>query len=360
MKDSYITAGIKLDQLFRLLKRNKLSYTWKNILRLAFLFQSSFWSSFFSLIEKAKFTKALKNEPVPDDPIFIIGHWRTGSTLLHQLMCLDPQLIAPTLFQVALPDSFLVSYPYYRPIFKRIISEHRPMDQVKIGMDEPQEDEYAIYRTTGISPLEDLVFPKSKAYFLLQSDNFIPPDDKLENWQRKIQHFYKKLRLKGKRKIVSKNPFNSYRIQLLYQLFPKAKFIHIHRHPYDVVPSTIHMWDIVQKQNCLNSNAHIPTIDEVLTVIDSVLTTINKDLQILPSDSWAEIRFDELEKNPVPVLQTLYAKLGLQFLPEFEINILNFFYKIQTFKKNGFSLTEEENLIIKYRLKVHMERYGYR
>ncbi len=161
MKDSYLPAGIKLDQLLRLLHRNQLSYNFKTLLRLVFLIQSACWSSFFYWIEKSRHTKALKNAPVPDNPIFIIGHWRTGSIFLHQLINIDPDLCTPTLSQVAMPDSFLVSYPYYWPIFKQVVSEHRPMDQVKIGMDEPQEDKYAICQITNYSPLGNLVFSKS-------------------------------------------------------------------------------------------------------------------------------------------------------------------------------------------------------
>jgi hypothetical protein len=214
-----------MDQLFRLLCRNQVDLNPKTLFRIVFLLQSACWSSFFSWIEKARYAKVLKNTPVPDNPIFIIGHWRTGSTFLHQLMTLDPDLCAPSLFQVAVPDSFLVSYPYYRPIFKQVVSEHRPMDQVKIGMDEPQEDEYAIYRMTNYSPLENLVFPKSKAYFLNHGSPFLPAGEQLVRWKTDVQDFYRKLFFKSGKRIVSKNPFNSFRIKALYEMFPNARFI---------------------------------------------------------------------------------------------------------------------------------------
>ncbi len=360
MKDSYLTAGMKLDRLLQLLHRNKPSLTPKTIFRILFLFQSACWSSLFAIIEKKRFSKKISEIPLPDDPVFIIGHWRTGSTLLHQLMNLDPNLKAPTLFQVAVPDSFLVSYPYYKPIFHLLVDKHRPMDMVKLGPDEPQEDEYAIFRITGKSPLEDLIFPKTKKYFLLHSQNFIPAEDKLPEWQNQIRYFYKKLSFKEGKRIVSKNPFNSLRIPLLYALFPKARFIHIHRHPFEVIPSTIHMWDLLQQQNCLNKNTHRPSIDETLTVLDQLLVTINHELQALPTGTSAEIRFDELEQNPTGTLKTLYNTLGLPFLPEFERKVVDFFNKNKVFKKNGFSLTAEEKMLIAERMKVHMNRYGYR
>lgn len=359
MKDSYLTAGMKLDRLFQLLHRNKPALTPKTIFRILFLFQSACWSSLFAIIEKKKYSKKIWETPLPDNPIFIIGHWRTGSTLLHQLMNLDPNLKAPTLFQVAVPDSFLVSYPYYKPIFRLFMDKHRPMDRVKLGPNEPQEDEYAIFRITGISPLEALIFPKSKTYFLLDSHNHIPNKDHLPEWQNQIRYFYKKLSFHGGKRIVSKNPFNSFRIPLLYTLFPQARFIHIHRHPYDVIPSTIHMWEIIQQQNCLNTKAHRPSVDEILAIFDQTLTTINRDLQTLPSGTSAEVRFDALEQNPVNALKSLYNELKLPFTDEFEKNIVAFSNNNQVYKKNTFSLSSSEKKVIAQRMQVHMKRFGY-
>ena len=346
MKDSYLTAGIKLDQLFRLLRRNQITYSPATIYRLAFLVQSACWSSIFSWIEKARYTKALKNTPAPIDPIFIIGHWRTGSTYLHQLMNLDPELCTPSLFEVAVPDSFLVSYPYYRPIFKQVVSEHRPMDQVKIGMDEPQEDEYAIYRMTNFSPLENLVFPKSNGYFLNHGSSFLPGGDQLIQWKKVVKEYYKKLSFRNKKRIVSKNPFNSFRITELHEMFPEAKFIHIVRHPYCVVPSTIHMWNILRKQNALNNNGAVPGFSEVVGVLRNLLETVEKDRAGLPPGSMVQIRFEDLEASPVEVLRSAYREIGLPFSEKLKEEILSFMAKNDTFRKNSFSLTAEEKAII--------------
>ncbi len=359
MKDSYLTAGIRVDQLIRLLRRNKVSYSFKNSLRLVFLFQSALWSSFFSWIEKIRFSKALKNHPAPVDPIFIIGHWRTGSTLLHQLMNLDPHLSTPTLFQVAVPDSFLVSYPYYRPLFKRIISEHRPMDQVRIGMDEPQEDEYAIYRITSYSPLENLVFSKSPSYFLNHGTPFLPPGDQLEMWKSDLKGFFGKMHFKTNKRIVSKNPFNSFRIKTLLDIFPAAKFIHIVRHPDDVIPSTIHMWEILQRQNRLNNPVTPPTFNEVTGILENLLSAIEHDRKNLSRDQYTELRFEDLEKEPVVVLRKIYHEIGLAFTDEFEANINRFMKETANFQKNIFSLKPGERSYIREHLCSYMTKYGY-
>ena len=359
MKDSYLTAGIKFNHLFRLLKRNKVSFTFRNLLRLAFLLQGACWSSLFSWIEKVRFSKALKNTPVPDDPVFIIGHWRTGSTLLHQLMSLDPQLNAPTLFQVALPDSFLVSYPYYRPMFRMFISGHRPMDQVRIGMDEPQEDEYAIYRITNFSPLEKLVFATTDSYFLNRETRFLPSGDDLEKWKNEVKAFFRKLHFANNKRIVSKNPFNSFRIKVLHDMFPNAKFIHIVCHPDDVIPSAINMWNILQKQNQLTNPVNPPRFEAVADLLEHLLSEIETDHKQLLPDQYVEVRFEDLEKKPVAVLKQIYESLHLPFSTEFELKINGFIRQTANFRKNDFSLTPRDKLYIRKILAIHMNKYNY-
>jgi len=359
LKDSYLTAGIKLDQLFRLLKRNNVSFNARTLLRILFLIQSAGWSSFFAIIEKLRYGKKLTKFPYPEDPIFIIGHWRTGSTFLHQLMSLDPNLAAPTLFQVAVPDSFLVSYPYYKPIFKKVVSKHRPMDQVIIGMDEPQEDEYAIFRMTNFSPLESLVFPKSQSYFLNHGNPFVPSGTEIFKWKSDVKHFYKKLAFRSKKRIISKNPFNSFRICLLHELFPKARFINIVRHPESVIPSTIHMWKILAKQNSLNDKGSDPEFKEVVGFLKVLMDKIEEDRKSLPPGTITDIRFEDLEQNPVKIIKMIYQDLHLPFSETLNDRIRNFMEQNKSFSKNIFTLSDNERDYISQELGNHMVDWKY-
>jgi omega-hydroxy-beta-dihydromenaquinone-9 sulfotransferase len=359
LRNSYLVAGISLKHLFRLLRRNKISYQPKYLFRLFFIFQSAFWSSLFSIIEKKRFGNKIKDiENIPG-PIFIIGHWRTGTTLLHKLMSLDPNFSAPTLFQVAIPDGFLSSYKFYKPLMQLMVSEHRPMDMVKLGMDEPQEDEYAIFRMTDYSPLERLVFPESGEYFLMNCDSYIPQGKRKQEWDETLKYFFAKLYISSGKTIVSKNPFNSMRIKELRQIFPDARFIHIYRHPFNVIPSTIHMFDIVQEQNCLNKNKARPGISEVINVFNHFMTVIRNDLSSMPADKFYEIRFEEFEMDPIKSLKALYRSMGFEFSDGFGKNVTSYLSEIEDYKKNKFDLSSEEKNLILTSLEHHMKFYHY-
>jgi len=272
-------------------------------------------------------------------------------------MALDENLKAPTLFEVAIPDGFLSSHFYYRPVMGTLLSRYRPMDKVKIGMDEPQEDEYAIYRLTDFSPLEELVFPSTGSYFLKNCTSFLPDENSREAWESDMMNFYRKLVFKSGKTLISKNPFNSLRIKTLTRLFPEARFIHIVRHPYEVVPSTIHMWKILQKQNCLNKNNCSPASSDVTEVLDRVLTSVRSDLP--SAGRQIEIKYEDFITEPIIMLRRIYKEIGLEFTKKFEDKVRDYLFHNEDYEKNAFSLTGEEKKNIAERLKAHMDYFGY-
>lgn len=271
----------------------------------------------------------------------------------------DPQFTAPTLFQVAQPDSFLSSYRYYKPLFTSLVSRHRPMDNVRLGMNEPQEDEYALYRLTCYSPLERLIFPEKKGYFLTGLSSYLPPADGLPEWEKQLIHFMKKISFQTGRRIVSKNPFNSLRIETLLRLFPEARFIHIVRNPLNSVPSSIHMWSIVQKQNCLNNRQHTPSVPEVCDVMNFMMEKIDENVARIPPGRFAEVRYEDLEQDPAGVLRQLYGSLGIPFTEDFGRKTAAFLSEVKGYRKNTFALSGSDRGTIGEKMKNFMSRYGY-
>jgi hypothetical protein len=357
MNHSYILAGTTSGKLLKLVFKNGVSLHPTALFRLLFLLQNGIWASIFKRRERLKFRKQLTHLPIPKDPVIIIGHWRTGSTLLHQLMSLDKNMIAPSVFQVSLPDSFLVSEKYYLPVMSSMMSTKRPMDNVKLGFDEPQEDEYAMFKLTADSPLERIIFQKPDGYFLKHYKDFIPKNK--EAWKEAITQFCTKLSFASHKRIVLKNPFHSLRIGLLKEIFPGVKFIHIHRHPYKVVPSTINMWNIVAQQNKLKGKWKEPSVAEVTDVLNEMLSSIRKNLDELPAGTWSEVNFETFEKNPVAAIKRIYEEIGLNFTDEFEIRINDYLSGLKDFKKNVFTLRNEDKESIRNMMTDHFYHYHY-
>lgn len=356
MQNSYLLAGISSGKLFRLLGRNGFSIHPKYLIRVLFLIQASLFASAFNRIEKWKLAKKLKDYKMPADPIFIIGHWRTGSTLLHQLMALDENLITPNVFQVSTPESFLISASYYKPVMAKAMKPTRPMDNVKLGVDQPQEDEYALIKLNLDSPLEKLVFPKGKSFFL-KDKGFLPKN--IERWKESLDMFCKRLSFSKKKQVLLKNPFHSMRIPLLREMYPMAKFIHIHRHPYEVVPSTIHMWNIVGNENSLKGKFPKPNVEDIAVTMDTMLSTIQENMKQIPEHEKIEISFSELENHPNKTVKKIYNTLELEFPESMDARISDFLDEMKSFKKNEFQLSAKEKALINNSLQQQINNYNY-
>ncbi|MDY6802170.1 MAG: sulfotransferase [Bacteroidota bacterium] len=359
MKMAYLLAGMRLPGFLKLIRKNGMSIAPKYLARFLFLFQNGIWASIFHKKEKKLFAQKIKQQQLPDDPVIIVGHWRTGSTFLHQLLNLDKQFVTSNLFQGSIPDSFLTSRKSYEPIMSRVLKGTRPMDQVKVGLDEPLEDEYALFRLSGYSPLENLIFPTSDQYFLKLYPSFLPEGERLEQWKNALIHFYKKLTLGNQKTILIKNPFHSLRINLLDEIFPKARYIHIIRHPYKVVPSTVRMWNIVGTQNAMNHKWKKPKTKDVTEVLAEIETKIENDTKFLPKNRYCLIKFEDLENDPIKLVQSIYDDLNLNFSDDYKNSLIRFLSSVKDYKKNTYTLPKDDKDIIDKIMETWMKENGY-
>jgi hypothetical protein len=201
MQNAYLIAGMRLPVLLRLALRNGVSP--RHLGRLIFLAQAGAWSGLLSMYESLRWGSALRHAATPDNPVFIVSHWRTGSTFLHQCLSCDPRFTIPTLLQCCYPTSFVTARRFAEPLMTALVPTHRPMDNVKLGPSEPQEDEDAVFRMTGLSPLERLIFPHGSDYFLANDAPFLPAGRAdMARWEKAFVYFVKKLALQGDRKSV--------------------------------------------------------------------------------------------------------------------------------------------------------------
>src|SRR5205085_219832 len=56
----------------------------------------SFTNTLLRLLQDALLGRAIRAAKIKEPPIFILGHWRTGTTLLHELMICDERFGYPT------------------------------------------------------------------------------------------------------------------------------------------------------------------------------------------------------------------------------------------------------------------------
>src|SRR6516164_2707766 len=104
-----IWEGIDFFAWVRLLARNRFAVDWSCLYIAIIVTLVSFVHSALRLLQEAWLGSAIRRTRLRYPPIFIVGHWRTGTTLLHELLILDPRHTYPTTYECLEPNHFLVS-----------------------------------------------------------------------------------------------------------------------------------------------------------------------------------------------------------------------------------------------------------
>ena len=233
--------GISLDRWGSLLQQNQLRIAREYWHRAGAITLVSGLSMLLSWVESWLYDREVNAIAIAEDPIFILGHWRSGTTFLHELLALDTEQLAyPNTFQVMSPQTFLLTEKVCARWFAGLVPNHRPMDNMQLGFQSPQEDEFAIALTTLQSYYLALSFPREQQHYERYLTLQDLSQDELKRWKEAFLWFLKKLTLKYRRQLVLKSPPHTARIQRLLELFPRAQFVHIHRHPYQVFQSMQH------------------------------------------------------------------------------------------------------------------------
>lgn len=333
---------------------------WKYLPRLAAIFVFSSVNTLLTLPERVLAPWLLRRRQVTP-PVFILGVHRSGTTHLHNLLALDPALRAPLAYQIMNPHGFLSTGWLWVPLFGAFSPWQRPMDSVRFHIFSPNEEEFALAGMTRLSPYWGLSFPREVVHY----DRWIHPRDftaaERSSWQRHYLTFVRKLVAFSRRRPVLKNPHNTARVSLLHELFPQAKFIHIHRHPYAVYRSNQHM---AREGHCVHQlQDPRPECSYATRFLDNYRAmeeAFYADTSALPSEQVAEVRFEELEADPRTVIRRVYAQLGLEFSPAFAARLDRYLASVADYTKNRFRpLPDDEARAVEAQLGPLMDRWGY-
>ena len=106
--------------------------------------QATVFNSALKWASQALYRRRVDEMQLIDDPVFIVGHWRSGTTYLHELMSCDDRFASPTSYQCFAANHFLLSERVVPKLLWFLMPSKRPMDNVKFGWNVPQEDEFAL------------------------------------------------------------------------------------------------------------------------------------------------------------------------------------------------------------------------
>jgi LPS sulfotransferase NodH len=302
--------GMALGEWWALLRRHRFAIDLRHLPRALVQTAVSASNSAGARIERARFGGRIEAAHI-QAPLFILGHYRSGTTHLHNLLAFDPQFAAPTFFQVLNPHTFLSTERFAAPITDRLIVRRRYQDEMALGAGVPSEDEFAVSVMTGLSPYTAWCFPGDGSHY----DRYLTfrgvPHGEVTRWGNALTTFLKKLTLRHGRPLVLKSPPHTARIRLLLGLFPDARFVHIRRNPYVVFRSTRHTIRTVQPLYHLREGPIQDGDDRIISVYTEMYDAYFEERGLIPGGRLCEVAFEDLERDPIGVVSSIYESLGL-------------------------------------------------
>lgn len=246
-----------------------------------------------------------------EKPIFVLGHWRSGTTHLHNLLSVDERFAYPQFLDVMSPHTFLTSGSLVSQTLGKIFPSTRfELDNVPFSAAVPCEDEYALAIMTGLSPYLSWVFPEQAERY----DHYLSlegaSDAELATWAGAMKYFMQKITYKYGKRLVLKSPPHTSRIRQLLRLFPDAKFVHIHRHPYSVYRSTKHLHAFSRQYFSLQ-HCDYEDHERILSMYETMYDAYFEQKELIPEGSFADVAYDDLVADPTGQLGRIYEELDL-------------------------------------------------
>lgn len=350
--------GMLLGDWLRLLVRNRFRIHPLRIGLACTVTGLTAFNSVMSRLEKLCYRDAAKRTELIGPPIFVLGHWRSGTTFLHELLSADDRFATPTTFQCFAANHFLITEAWMPKLLWFIMPKQRPMDNVKLGWDEPQEDEFALCSMGAKSPYLRIAFPNQGDDYSTWLDMHNLSEGELKAWRATFDLFLRRVTKQTGKRLILKSPTHTGRIQLLQQMYPDARFIHITRDPLSVIPSTIKLWDSLDDAQGLQFRNH-DLRSFILATFQRMYRHFEEGRESLTTDKLVDIRYEDLVTDPIAQLHKIYDELQIGEFAEVQPKFEQAVSARKGYKTNQYVTSKEERVEIREKLADFCDRYGY-
>lgn len=310
--------------------------------------------------EQAVFRRKIARFRFSKPPLFILGHWRSGTTLLHNLLCQDENAAFVTTYQSVFPNN-LASKKIFKYLMRKRLPATRPGDHMRLNVDFPQEDEFALTNLIPHTYYKFFYFPANYQQYYEKYVRFRQVKERSRaRWKTAYRELLAKAVLNtGGSRLVVKNPANTGRIKVLLEMFPDARFIHIHRHPAEVFLSTRKFFTELFPTVWLKKVDQSFVERLILDVYARLYADYFAQKNLIPAKNLYELPFSELETNPIVQLERIYDHLNLGDFTAQKDKFIAYLSGVKGHRKSQYDISPEELERVNAAWKEPMRQLGY-
>jgi hypothetical protein len=265
-------------------------------------------------------------------PVFIVGHARSGTTLMHRLLSADGERFSYFLYWETLFPSLLQ---------KRVIRWLGTVDSGLLGgalhrrikaWDDKTFGPFRHIHNMSLWTSEEDQFAMRAAFVTQQWATDLPVMDVLDLFhldqmpakRRRWLHHYRELLKRqlllngGDRIHLSKNPVMSGWVGSLIEYFPDARIVVMVRDPAECVPSLLKLVEISWKSKGWRKEDYASSLQLLLETSFESFHNPARQLAAHPDTPRAVVDYRELTAHPRETVHAAYQALGMTVSPEFD------------------------------------------
>ncbi len=268
-------------------------------------------------LQDHRYNKRLKEQSINMEPVFILGHWRSGTTFVHNVLAHDKHFGYTTTYQTVFPHMMMWGQPMFKKTMAWLMPDKRPTDNMELNVDLPQEEEFALSNMMPCSYYDFWFLPKN---MLEYCDRFLTMKTATPEERQIFKDTFLKLikislwNTKGEQ-FLSKNPPHTGKIKEILEMFPNAKFIYLIRNPYTVFESTRSFFNNTIIPLQLQKISPEEMEKNILEVYSRLYHTYEEEKKLIPEGNLIEIKFEDFEANALEITEKIYKKNAYKYEP---------------------------------------------
>ncbi len=316
-------------------------------------------------LQNRKYKKELANKPLEHDPVFILGHWRSGTTFVHNIFAQDPRFGYTTTYQTVFPHYMMAMQWLFKPVMGWLMPDKRPTDNMELAPDLPQEEEFAFQNMCPYTYYNFWVYPENMNEYC---DRFLTMKtakaDEISEFKEKFMKLVKISLWNTRRntkdaQYLSKNPPHTGRVKTLVEMFPNAKFIFLMRNPYTVFESTRSFYTNTIAPLELHSIPLEKMEENIIRNYVELYDAYQEQKKYIPEGNLFEVKFEDIEKDAFGITERIYKELNIPGWEEAKPGIQKYLDKKKGYKKNKYEYKPRTIQLVNSKWTPILKEWGY-
>ncbi len=312
-------------------------------------------------LQERRYRKLLADKPLEHDPVFILGHWRSGTTFMHNVFSCDKHFGYNTTYQTVFPHLMMWGQPFFKKNMSWLMPDKRPTDNMELAVDLPQEEEFALANTMPYTYYNFWFLPRHQQEY---ADKYLLFDG-INEAELKVfeEHFVKLIKISlwntGGTQFLSKNPPHTGRVKELVKMFPHAKFIYLMRNPYTVFESTRSFFANTIQPLKLQNITPEELEQNILSVYAKLYHKYEADKHCIPEGNLVEVKFEDFEADAVAMTRHIYQTLAIPGFEEAFPAISKYVGEKKAYKKNKYIYDARTVRLVEKHWSFALAQWGY-